>query len=161
MDTHSFSSCNGHSCCSLHPTISPYMSELFIAIYCHFLFPLLSLPFFCMSSSSLFFYTSLTRSFFLSPVEPLPLCDRYPKQRCGEDPWCQRGWCMEGLLWGDSPGDRWWVRHALWSGVHLPGHDVCYCLKARRQNVIILGNKKALSFYTPVSLLQSLCLPVI
>lgn len=32
---------------------------------------------------------------------------------------------MEGLLWGDSPGDCRWVCYALRGGVHLPGYDVC------------------------------------
>ena len=100
-----------------------------------------------MSSCSLFFLYISNSFLFSSPIEPLPLRDRYPEQRCGEDPWCQRGWCMEGLFWGDSPGDRWWVRHALRSGVHLSGHDVCYWLKARHQSVIILGKKKGPLFW--------------
>lgn len=44
---------------------------------------------------------------------------------------------MEGLLRGDSPGDRGRVRHALWGGVHLPGHDVCCSLGAWHQNAVL------------------------
>lgn len=77
---------------------------------------------------------SLSLSFVSLSVEPLPLCDRYPEQRCGEDPWCQRGWCMESLLWGDSPGDCWWVCDALRSGIHLPSHDVRSSLKTCLRN---------------------------
>lgn len=58
-------------------------------------------------------------------IEPISLCHGYPEQRCGEDPWCQRWRCLESLFWGDSSGDCGWVCHALWCGVHLPGHDVC------------------------------------
>lgn len=78
---------------------------------------------------ALFVAFSLSVYLILRPslsAESLPLCDRYPEQRCGQDPWRQRGRCMEGLLRGDSPGDRGRVRHALWGGVHLPGHDVCH-----------------------------------
>lgn len=48
---------------------------------------------------------------------------------CSKNPWCQRGRCLEGVLWGDSSGDSWRVCHEIRSRVHLSGHDVsasCY-----------------------------------
>lgn len=58
------------------------------------------------------------------PAEPVPLPDRGEEQRRGEDPPGERRGGLEGLLWRRVPGDSGWVRHEIWSGVHLSGHDV-------------------------------------
>lgn len=74
-----------------------------------------------LMSSSSFKYKLVPVLFFSEPLSPSHRCAR---EWGGEDPWCQRRWCMEGVFWWDSPRDRGWICNALWHWVNIPGHDV-------------------------------------
>lgn len=78
----------------------------------------------------------------------VPVHNRGAEWRRRKDPRCQRGWCLEGVLWGDGSGDSGRVCHEIWSRVHLPGHDVSptsitlnvWLFKLIRRDVTLLTN---------------------
>lgn len=63
-------------------------------------------------------------SFLFCISEPLSPSHRCAREWGGEDPWCQRRWCLESVFWWDSPRDRGWICNALRHWINIPGHDV-------------------------------------
>lgn len=91
----------------------------------------LSFPSFVSSVAPLqrqFIYITIN----MSIAEPFPLFNWCARSRCGKNPRGSWRWFMESLLWWRGTGNSWWVCHALWDWVHLPGHDVSLILWIKR-----------------------------